>query len=352
MKSNCFSPNRLSFSRYDTYLDTSMHVRYVGTPRKGPQEEGFDCLSRSFNASNAQLNGSIACRYIIPTCATIGRFKIKKKSRPRCETPTFVTDAVNAAVEIATEQIIIERIKAAQETIDFGGSEDNSLVECEPDQPAEDVEEDAEEDAEEGAEEDAMVEELTADFLKYSCREVPDEKSCAPQHAPQRRYIQMGRFKIKKKSRPRCETPTFVTDAVAEAVDVECEPAEPALEENAKDDTDDAKEDEHKSDFRKWVECRDNDTEVKPTKPKTAQEILGNMWLDFVEAKVMPSVFCSTACGDFDDDSTAASSADTEHDLAAYALTSTPRPLSSPRRRTSKPQKRKSSRNPHRTRHD
>ena len=304
-----------------------------------------------------------------------GRFKIKKKSRPRCETPTFVTDAVNAAVEIATEQIIIERIKAAQETIDFGGSEDNSLVECEPDQHAEDVEEDAEE--------DVMVEELTADFLKYSCREVPDEKSCAPQHAPQRRYIQMvseyqtvicsisrtdyfqdnlpknqlfsilqGRFKIKKKSRPRCETPTFVTDAVAEAVDVECEPAEPALEENAKDDTDDAKEDEHKSDFRKWVECRDNESEVKPTKPKTAQEILGNMWLDFVEAKVMPSVFCSTACGDFDDDSTAASSADTEHDLAAYALTSTPRPLSSPRRRTSKPQKRKSSRNPHRTRHD
>ena len=116
-----------------------------------------------------------------------GRFQIKKKSRPRCETPTFVTDAVAAAVEIATEQRIIERIKAAQETLDFGGSEDNSLVECEPDQPAEDVEDEAEE--------DAMVEELTADFRKYSHQEALDEdppsSSCATQQAPQQRYIQM-----------------------------------------------------------------------------------------------------------------------------------------------------------------
>ena len=117
------------------------------------------------------------------------RFRIKKKSTTRSRTPTFVTDAVATAVEIATEQRIMERIKAAQETIDFGGSEeDNSLLESEHDEPAEDVEDDVEE--------DALVKELTSDFRKYSCNNEVFYKDLdmlryVSQQADQQRYMKL-----------------------------------------------------------------------------------------------------------------------------------------------------------------
>ncbi len=94
------------------------------------------------------------------------------------------------------------------------------------------------------------------------------------------------------------------------------------------------KKNEKKSDFRAWLESSDAEIEVDSKKPKKPQEILGNMWLDFVETKVMPSAFCRIACGDFDDETTAAStnlseSKSTEQvygfrddDLVAFAKTS------------------------------
>ena len=112
------------------------------------------------------------------------RFRIKKKSTTRCRTPTFVTDAVAAAVEIATEQRIMERIKAAQEAIDFGESEeDNSLLESESDEPTEVVE-------------DALVKELTSDFRKYSCNNEVFYKDLdmlryVSQQADQQRYMKL-----------------------------------------------------------------------------------------------------------------------------------------------------------------
>ena len=140
-----------------------------------------------------------------------------------------------------------------------------------------------------------------------------------------------------------------MVDTVAEpSVDVECEPVQPTLE-GAKDDTeddadsdtdDDTKEEEPKSDFRKWLENQEDEPEVKPRR-RRRKTALGDMWLDFVEAKLMQSVFCNSACGvDFDDDTTAASSADSELDFEPYDLQ-----LSS-RRRSSKQRKRKSSRKP------
>ncbi len=110
------------------------------------------------------------------------------------------------------------------------------------------------------------------------------------------------------------------------------------------------------SDFRKWV--GDHPLE-EPTKPKTAHERLGTMWLDFVETKVMKSIFCRAACGNFDDETTTASTAtyNSEDVLAAYALASTPRlEKVSPRKqrasKSHKTHKRKSSRRTRRTRHD
>ena len=159
-------------------------------------------------------------------------------------------------------------------------------------------------------------------------------------------FYWQGRFKIKKKSIPRFKAPSPVMDTV----DVECGPVQPTLE-DAKVDTendteddadydseDDTKEDEPKSDFRKWLENQEDEPEVKPRRRR--KKGLGDMWMDFVEANLMQSVFCSTACGDFDDDTTAASSADSELDFEPYDLQ-----LSS-RRRSSKQRKRKSSRKP------
>lgn len=135
-------------------------------------------------------------------------------------------------------------------------------------------------------------------------------------------------------------------DTVAEpSVDVECGPVQPTLE-DAKDDTeddsdsdtdDDTREEEPKSDFREWLENQEDEPEVKPRRRR--KKGLGDMWMDFVEANLMQSVFCSTACGDFDDDTTAASSAESELDFEPYDLQ-----LSSRRRRSSKQRKRKSSR--------
>ena len=133
-------------------------------------------------------------------------------------------------------------------------------------------------------------------------------------------------------------------------VDTVAEPSvdEPALEDenddtedNADSDTDDdTREEEPKSDFRKWLENQEEEPEVKPRR-RRKKTALGDMWLDFVEAKLMQSVFCNSACGvDFDDDTTAASSADSELDFEPYDLQLSSRS----RRRSSKQRKRKSSR--------
>ena len=197
---------------------------------------------------------------------------MKKKSSSRCETPTFVADSVAKAVEVVTEEKITERIKTAKETIDFGGSEDNSLLEKSThSQPVADgAKGDAKDDAKKDVEDDEQTKKMS-------------------------------------------------------------------------------------SDFRKWVD--DHPILAEPTKPKTAHELLGTMWLDFVETKVMKSVCFSAACGDFDDETTAASTTtyNSEDDLAAYALASTPREeVVPPRKRASKSksQKRKSSRRTRRTRDD
>ncbi len=205
-----------------------------------------------------------------------GRFNIiKKKSSSRCETPTFVADAVAKAVEAATEERITERIKTAKETIDFGGSEDNSLLEKKS-MHSQPVVEGGKDDAKEDVKEDAK-------------KDIEEDEQTSPSH---------------------------------------------------------------KSEFRKWVESH---PVVEPTKPRAAQENLGKMWLDFVETRVMKSFFCSAACGNFDDETTAASTTtyNSEDDLAAYALSSTPREEEiSPRKRASKSRKRKSSQRTRRTRHD
>ena len=199
-----------------------------------------------------------------------GRFKIKRKSGARCETPPFVTDAVAAAVEAATEEMIAQRINAAKETLDFGGSEDNSLL----DKSAE-----------------PALDEIEA-----------------------------------KENEPKGDEPK------------EDQPKE-----------DEPEEDQPTSDFRKWLDSSEGEFEVKTTKSRTTQEIIGHMWLDFVETKVMPSFLCRVACGDFDEETTAASTNESstktytsEDDLTAFAQVSFAKEVS-PRRRASKPRKKKSS---------
>ncbi|KAK1733083.1 hypothetical protein QTG54_016221 [Skeletonema marinoi] len=214
-----------------------------------------------------------------------GRFKIKRKSGARCETPPFVTDAVAAAVEAATEERIAQRINDAKETLDFGGSEDNSLLDKSAEPAADEIE----------AKED-------------------EPKEYAP-----------------KEDEPKEDEPE------------EDEPKEDGLME------DEPEEDEPKSDFRKWLDSSEGDFEAKSTKTRTAQEVLGHMWLDFVETKVMPSFLCRVACGDFDEETTAASTYISEDDLSAFAQVSFAKEVS-PRRRASKPRKKKSSsRKPRRT---
>jgi len=216
----------------------------------------------------------------------MGRFKIKRKRGARCETPPFVTEAVAAAVEAATEERITERINAAKETLDFGGSEDNSLLDKSAEPAADEIE--------------------------------------AKENEPKENEA--------------------IEDEAKEDESKEDEPKEDEPEE------DEPEEDEPKSDFRKWLDSSEGDFEVKSTKTRTAQEVLGHMWLDFVETKVMPSVFCRVACGDFDEETTAASTYKSEDDLSAFAQVSFAKEVS-PRRRASKPRKKKSSsRKPRRTR--
>jgi len=225
----------------------------------------------------------------------MGRFKIKRKSGARCETPPFVADAVAAAVEAATEERIAQRINAAKETLDFGGSEDNSLLDKSAEPAADEIEAKENEAKENEAKEDEPKEDQS------------------------------------KEDQPKEDQPK------------EDQPKEDQPEE------DELEEDQPKSDFRKWLDSSEGDFEVKSTKTRTAQEVLGHMWLDFVETKVMPSFLCRVACGDFDEETTTASTNaseaktyNSEDDLSAFAQVSFAKEVS-PRRKASKPRKKKSS---------